>query len=124
MGQNTSTNTSNDDNVDSFTAVWLDAEVNTNFENRKTEQKLRALINPLKTFDSKNPCEKYIRSVSSKEQILLIISGRLGRELVPQIHQLPQVISIYVYCKDKNANEKWAIHFPKVNIHIYYIFSS
>jgi hypothetical protein len=122
MGQTSSANS--DGQAENVTALWLDAAVNTNPENRKIEQKLRTLINPLKTFDSKNQCEKYIRSVSSQEQILLIVSGQLGRELVPHIHNLPQVIAIYVYCRDKKANEEWASHFTKVKIHIYSTFFS
>jgi hypothetical protein len=122
MGQIVSTNRNG--KAVNLTTLWLDVEVNTNPENRKTEQKLRTLINPLKTFDNKNQCEKYIRSVSAQEQLLLIVSGGLGRELVPHIHNLPQVIAIYVYCKDKKAIEPWAINFTKVNIHIYSIFFS
>ncbi|CAF1118927.1 unnamed protein product [Rotaria sordida] len=44
----------------------------------------------------------------------MIVSGRLGREIVPSIHKLRQVISIYVYCMDKRSNEQWAGNFEKV----------
>ena len=106
--------TVSDIKVKSLILVWLDAEVNKNEENRKAQEQFRTIINCLKTFDNRNDCEKYIRSISSKEQILLIVSGRLGRELVPHIHQLPQIISIYVYCQDKKGNEQWANQFTKV----------
>jgi hypothetical protein len=120
MGQQPSA--SSDDEDENFTALWLDAEVNTNAENRKTEEKLRKLLDPLKTFNTRVQCEKFIRSYS-KGKLLLIVSGRLGRELVPHIHNLPQLVVIYVFCKDKKANEQWAVNFTKVNIHIYSIFS-
>jgi hypothetical protein len=104
--------------------VWLDAEVNINEENQKAQQQLLTIINNLKTFDNRNECEKYIRSISSQERLLLIVSGRLGKELVPHIHSLPQVTSIYVYCRDKKGNEQWAIHFTKVKLcHYLYFFS-
>ncbi|CAF1353988.1 unnamed protein product [Rotaria sordida] len=44
----------------------------------------------------------------------MIVSGRLGREIVPSIHELRQVISIYVYCMDKKSHEQWACNFEKV----------
>jgi hypothetical protein len=110
------TNVSNT-NAKIFITVSLDAEVNVN-------EQLCAFVSDLKIFNSKNQCEKYIRSVSSQEQLLLIISGRFGREFVPHIHHLRQIISIYVYCTDKEANEQWTSHFTKVNQRFYYIFFS
>ncbi|CAF3945779.1 unnamed protein product, partial [Rotaria sp. Silwood1] len=44
----------------------------------------------------------------------MIVSGRLGQEIVPSIHKLRQVISIYVYCMDKEVNRKWVDKFAKV----------
>ncbi|CAF3717048.1 unnamed protein product [Rotaria sp. Silwood1] len=44
----------------------------------------------------------------------MIVSGRLGREIVPSIHQLQQIILIYVYCSDKESHKAWADKFSKV----------
>ena len=43
-----------DDNLETFSLVWLDAQVNTTEDNRQTQQKLRQIINHLKTFDDQN----------------------------------------------------------------------
>ena len=94
--------------------VWLDADINKKVENQKAQQQLRAIVNHLKTFEDGNQCEKYIRSISSKERLLLIVNDQQGREIVPHIHTLRQVISIYVYCKDKKGNEQWINQFSKV----------
>ncbi|CAF3985218.1 unnamed protein product [Rotaria sp. Silwood1] len=44
----------------------------------------------------------------------MIVSGQLGKEIVPSVHNLQQVISIYVYCMNKEINEQWASRFTKV----------
>ncbi|CAF3749135.1 unnamed protein product [Rotaria sp. Silwood1] len=44
----------------------------------------------------------------------MVVSGQLGRKIVPTIHSLRQVISIYVYCFDKKRNEEWACKYAKV----------
>ncbi|CAF1334245.1 unnamed protein product [Rotaria sp. Silwood1] len=44
----------------------------------------------------------------------MIVSGRLGQAIVPSIHKVRQVISIFVYCIDKERNKQWAVNFPKV----------
>ncbi|CAF4106934.1 unnamed protein product, partial [Rotaria sordida] len=59
-------------------------------------------------------CQEYIKKQSQKAQLIMIVSGRLGREIVPSIHELRQVISIYVYCMDKKSHEQWARNFEKV----------
>jgi hypothetical protein len=101
-------------NLETFSLIWLDAAVNSTKENIDTQQRLRSSINHLKTFENDVECEKYIRSVFKEERIVLIVSGHLGHEVVPRIHQVRQISAIYVYCMNKNKNEQWAKHFTKV----------
>ena len=101
-------------NLETFSLIWLDAEVNNDEGNKQTQAKLRQIINHLDVFNDQFQCEQYICSISAEDRIVLIVSGRLGREIVPRIHSLRQISSIYVYCQDRKANEKWAQHFPKV----------
>lgn len=100
-------------NLETFSLIWLDAIINDSVENIETQQRLRTLINHLKTFQRADECIQYIES-SPKDRFVLIVSGRLGQEVVPSIHHLQQVYSIYVYCMDKERNERWAKRFPKV----------
>ncbi|CAF4306500.1 unnamed protein product, partial [Adineta steineri] len=103
-----------DDNRVTYPLVWLDSLVNISQENIDGQQLIRSSIDHLITFDNVDKCEEYIRSISSYERIILITSGRLGRELIPHIHQLRQVSSIYIYCLDKPANEQWAKQYTKI----------
>ena len=103
-----------DDNLETFSIFWLDPQVNQTEDNRNAQLKLREIINHLKTFDDQNQCLQRILSLSTQDRLVLIVSGRCGRQLVPQIHHLRQVSSIYVYCMDKKANEQWAKDFIKI----------
>jgi hypothetical protein len=96
-----------------FCLVWLHDNPN---ESHDTEQKLRAIINHLVKFKDVQSCQKYIEGELENSRIILVVSGRLGSEIVPQIHKLRQVVSIYVYCMDKERNKKWADKFSKVTI--------
>ena len=116
----TATSTDNDcyTNVDDqhleiFSLIWLDANVN---ETRDTEQKLRSIINHLKKFQDIQQCQQYIEQKSKTDRLALIVSGQLGPEIVPSIHKLRQVTSIYVYCMDKKEHEQWACNFSKVRL--------
>ncbi|CAF1092564.1 unnamed protein product [Adineta steineri] len=106
------TNT-DDKYLEIFSLIWLDANVDVK-DNRDTEVKLRSIINHIKKFQDIEQCEQYIDQTSQKDRLILIVSGPLGQEIVPSIHQLRQVISIYVYCMDKNSNEQWVHKFSKI----------
>jgi hypothetical protein len=107
---------SNDDQrLESFLLIWLDHNVNVNCT-ENTEQKLRSIINNLKKFQDVKQCQQCIEQRSQKDRIVLIVNGRLGREIVPRIHQLRQVISIYVYCTDQKGNMEWSSKFSKVRL--------
>ncbi|CAF1120371.1 unnamed protein product [Didymodactylos carnosus] len=107
-------------NLETFVLLWLDQNVNKSKDSLETQTQLRRSINCLLTFESGNECEEHIGE-SKDEKIVLIVSGRLGREIVPSVHDLPQLSAIYVYCMDKITNERWAKSYNK---HLYQPSSS
>ncbi|CAF2977620.1 unnamed protein product [Rotaria sp. Silwood2] len=99
--------------LEDFCLIWLDDSANAK-DNRDTEQKLRSIINTLRKFQDVKHCQKFIEERSQNNRVVMIVSGRLGREIVPSIHKIRQIISIYVYCMDKERNKQWAVNFPKI----------
>jgi hypothetical protein len=100
-------------NLESFACLWLDRNVDSTQDNRDTQQALRQVINHLRTFDNTDEFEQYIQQIT-QEKVVLIVSGSLGREVVPRLHDLPQVSACYVFCQDKKANKEWADKYHKV----------
>lgn len=98
-------------NLRKFTLVWLDAYVNKT-TNESIQTELRELTNQFRTFDNCSECQLFLQS--NDQRLVLIVSGRLGREIVPQIHSLEQIASIYVYCLDRERNEQWAKNYSKI----------
>jgi hypothetical protein len=109
------TTTQKDENLETYCLIWLDASVNSSQQNIDAQKQLRASINHLLTFEDDQQCLQYIHSLPKDDRTVLIVSGKLGRIIVPKIVQLRQIISIYVYCMDKKANEQWASQFSKVS---------
>ncbi|CAF0876980.1 unnamed protein product [Adineta ricciae] len=115
MSLNTSTTSAlHKINLETFSLVWLDITINNSEENLHTQQELRSVINHLRTFENSSDCEEYIRSIPHDDRTIIIVSGVSGRQLIPRIHNLPQVCSIYVYCMQRKTNEKWTKDFTKV----------
>jgi len=100
-------------NLELFACLWLDQEVDLTDENCVTQQELRRVINHLLTFNDEIQCEQYIRK-ATREKIVLIVSGKLGREIVPRLHDLPQFSACYVFCANKKNHKAWADHYLKV----------
>ncbi|UJR19368.1 hypothetical protein I4U23_022497 [Adineta vaga] len=102
----------NNEHLELFTLIWLDVNT-TSKDNQDTEQKLRRIINHLKKFRDAQKCQQYIEQRAT-DRFVLIVSGRLGQQLVPSIDKLQQVSSVYVYCMDRKIHEQWASNFSKV----------
>ena len=111
-----------DKNLEAYGLIWLDASVNSVHENRQAQQQLRSIINYLLTFENEQQCYHYIKNLSQGDRIILIASGSLGRVIVPQIVDLQQIVSIYIYCFDKKANQQWSSHYTKVNSFLFEIY--
>jgi hypothetical protein len=100
-------------NVKSFKYLWLDRNVNSADDNIETQKELRQIISDLRTFENSDKCEQYIRQIT-EEQVVLIVSGAFGQQIVPRLHDLPQFFACYVFCQNKKANEGWAKNYDKV----------
>ncbi|CAM4946155.1 unnamed protein product [Rotaria socialis] len=105
--------TSSNDSLETYSIFWLDASVN-NEENIKAQKKLRRIINQLRTFVDPEEFLDRVRFIQQGDLTILIVSGQMGRIVVPEMQKLAQVSSIYVYCFDKEANLQWSQPYKKV----------
>lgn len=101
-------------NLEYFSCVWVDREVNTSADNLKLQKKIRACIDHLRTFDNEEDCIEQIRA-GRTQKILLIVSGRAGSLIIPLIHHLTQLAAFYVFCANQQWNEEWSCKYSKVN---------
>ena len=95
--------------------IWLDPNANDK-DSRGTESKLVSLISDFKKFTNVPQCQKYIKEQSQEDWLVMVVSGQLGQMIVPSIHHLKNIVSIYVYCMNKEKNEEWARSFAKVRL--------
>ncbi|CAF0957467.1 unnamed protein product [Didymodactylos carnosus] len=91
-------------NLETYELLWLDANIYSTQDNLETLNDLRQIINQIRTFDDGDEYEQYVRQVRN-EKIVLIVSGAMGREIVPRTHELQQLRCAYVFCGDKLRNE-------------------
>ena len=103
-------------NRESLFLIWLDGSVNRSKTILDVQEQLRTAGNFLKIFENSDECEDYIQSFSKDDRIIFVVNSCLAREIVPRIHDFPQISSIYIYCMNKMRNKQWINKFIKVNI--------
>jgi hypothetical protein len=102
-------------NAENYQLLWLDESVNETQDNLVTQKKLRRTFSQLKTFDNVKECEKHVHNVEGTNQkMIMIVSGRFARKLIPPIHDIRELIAFYVYCMNKDSNKQWADNYRKV----------
>ncbi|CAF1434436.1 unnamed protein product, partial [Rotaria sordida] len=67
----------------------------------------------IKPYRDTEECINYISELEN-EKAFLIISGALCESVVPRVHNMTQLYSIYVFCRKKEKYEEWAKQWSKV----------
>lgn len=103
-------------NLETYSLIWLDSEIEVNKEFADAQKQLRKQIHRLKTFSDEKQCATFIQSMDKEERAIFIVNAKLGRQVIPQIHSLPQILSIYLYTLDKRVDDGWLEEFNKVSV--------
>ena len=79
---------------------------------------LRSIVNDINIFTQPDACIQFLNEIND-QKVFLIVSGTFGQHLVPQIHELPQLDTIYIFSGYKVRHEQWAKEWVKVKgVHI------
>lgn len=94
--------------------IWLDSNIDENSTDcQNTISQLQQVISSVNIFTDGEACIRFVKNIADA-QACLIISGTLGERIVPQIHNLIQVDSIFIFCNNKTYHEKWVKNWPKI----------
>ncbi|CAF0925080.1 unnamed protein product [Rotaria sordida] len=87
-----------DKNLEPFTLICLDEHFNEN------DKQLRSIIDYVCCFNDFNECEEFITDINKNNFIFFIVSNEHFTNIISYIHELSQVIAIYVYQDNKQDN--------------------
>jgi hypothetical protein len=93
--------------VQNVLLMWLDNNIDDNSDDcRNTITHLRPVVNTINTFTDVDQCVDSLTNIDS-ENVCMIISDTLGQYIVPLIHDVAQLHTIVIYCKNKVPHEQW-----------------
>ncbi|CAF0944232.1 unnamed protein product [Adineta ricciae] len=100
--------------VQNYLLVWMDANIDEKGRDcQNTLTHLRSVVNDVNIYTQPDACIQFLNSIGD-EKAFVITSGSLGQHLVPEIHGLPQVNAIYIFCGSKSRHETWTKSWSKV----------
>ena len=97
-----------------FLLVWVDAGIDqSNKDSQDTLAQLRSVVNDVTICTQPDQCIQFLNDIND-EKAFVIVSGSLGQHLVPDIHAMPQLDAIYIFCGNKSRHEQWAQNWVKI----------
>jgi tetratricopeptide (TPR) repeat protein len=100
--------------VQNAVLIWLDKNIDINNKDcGNTVTQLRRVVNDINTYTDGDQCVEFISTITNNK-VCMIISGSLGRLIMPRVHNMSQVDSIFIFCGNKTHHEQWAKEWPKI----------
>jgi hypothetical protein len=65
-------------------------------------------------FKNESELDAFIRTIVPPKKLVLISAGRLAQTTVPNIYNLEQLHSVYIFCRDVALHEQWSKPYEKV----------
>ncbi|CAF1410617.1 unnamed protein product [Adineta steineri] len=94
--------------------IWLDNNIDDNNADRSnTIKQLKRVVNNVNTFTDSEQCVEFIQTITDNK-ICMIISESLGKHVVPHVHNMSQVHSIFIFCNNQECDKQWATESPKI----------
>jgi hypothetical protein len=87
-------------NKEDIRLIWVDTKIDDSEDSAHT-QILLLEFNPAALFYTDlTRCVNLIKSITD-EQILLIVSGALAREVLSQVHNLRHLAAVFIFCRNR-----------------------
>jgi tetratricopeptide (TPR) repeat protein len=100
--------------VQNVLLIWLNNNIDDNNDDcHNTVTQLRRVIHNINTYTDGDQCVEFLEMMD-QEKACMIISGSLGQHIVPRVHHMYQVDSIFIFCGNKKHHEQWAKEWSKI----------
>ena len=100
--------------IGSVLLVWLDRDIDKNNSAwRDSINYLRRVVYTVETFTDAEECIDFLGDVAD-EKVCMIVSESLAQQIVPLVHNMSQVNTIFISLSNQNHHVEWATHWPKI----------
>ena len=97
-----------------YLVIWVDGNIDPeNKDCQNTLAQLRGIVSQVNICATSEKCITFLNDMDDGKAFV-ISSGALGQQLVSDIHGMPKVDAIYIFCGNKTRHEQWAKEWPKI----------
>jgi hypothetical protein len=93
--------------------VWFQSLTDYSQENIGVKR-FQTLVEDIMFFENEDECEIYIKNLFQYDDVIFIISDKLVEKMLPPIHELEQILSIYIYYSNKKKYVEWITKYKKI----------
>jgi tetratricopeptide (TPR) repeat protein len=94
--------------------IWLDNDIDNNSADcHNTIAQLRHIVNTIDIFTDCDECVDFLTDIYN-DNVCIIVSGALCQNVVPLIHAVSQLRTIFIYYRNKTQHEHWTADCSKV----------
>ncbi|CAF1475063.1 unnamed protein product [Adineta steineri] len=94
--------------------IWLNNNIeNNNADCNDTIKQLKRVVNNINTFTNDQQCVEFIQTITNNKACM-IVSGSLGKHIVPHVHDISQVDTIFIFSNNQEWDKQWAKEWPKI----------
>lgn len=102
-----------EENIEDVTLIWLDDSITDSPDSKHTQMLLLQVTNFVQFYTNACLCIDYIRTVKN-EKIFLIVRDLLVHEVLPKIHSLATVNSVFILCSHSSGPQQYLSTYSKV----------
>lgn len=89
--------------VENFVVVWWDLAV----------ERISRTSTYCEFVSDSNECLEFLRQIKD-ERIFIIASGGLGQKSIDELQKMRTIVTVYIFCVEKEKHNKWAKDYTKI----------
>ncbi|CAF1400201.1 unnamed protein product [Adineta steineri] len=94
--------------------IWLDNNVKDHDADcNNSINQLKRVVTNVNTFTDVEQCVDFIQT-TTYNKVCMIVSSSLGKHVVPLVHDLSQVDTIFILCDNQEWHKQWVEEWPKI----------
>ncbi|CAF0960380.1 unnamed protein product [Adineta steineri] len=94
--------------------IWLDNNINdNNADCNNIIKQLKRVVNNVNMFTNGEECIEFIQTITNNK-VCMVVSDSLRQHIVPRVHKMSQVDTIFIFSNDQECHKQWTTEWPKV----------
>lgn len=101
--------------IQNFLMILLDTNNSlANVDSQNTLRQLRLSANDVYVFTQRDECVDFLTEVDDRK-VFLIATSPMSQQMIHCIHDIPQLVGIYIFCNNETQNKGWNKIWNKIN---------